>query len=1019
MPSTTENKAEENSHVDVMENAETIERKIVSDGTIPTYSGRLVNFMIFLHDNHPTTLKLSVLREMKSQDKNDKAKTYLTSNGRRKRKTDSRIQVDTARRQQLRTYCKDCLTKLAPPVNGASYCCPIRLEGHNKITYSVIREFMMIGRRIQIVDKQIAEQYLRNRNKDLTLLESAAVGHSKVKLAVQQSASQYEGIRSSISYLYKMTRVMMPDEMANNLRSFIAGQRRTGTKEKQDLGLSLLEGKRPISAEAYELVCKHFFYSGKVEHVFSHLFNVLDWNLMKRAENCVNAKINHIYFRHDALVFDFAKSKGHQKGETHLGPWHIYANPLKPWMCPLLALSRYLFCYPEVLKGDMPLFEGNAQYNRYAMIYTKAIVDLEADLNRLGFVKEDLGSHSNRKGVATMVASGCTVSPSIVAICIRAGWAMGGVKDKYLNRADAGDQYVGRCASLLSQVTKEFAVSPPYFDFTGLCDEEKIARKKEIHDFIHERLPCLSGSPARSLHVAQMALATLCYHYEHLRKEMHEGCPLQSSAIYRDMPQSVREVVRVAYPWNKTEDTPPFTGIPPHILILAELEELKKTVMGLQNNIKDDMKDLMEERGFSSQASSTQMIINAVSKSNKEMLDGILAQTNLSVTRVAQQVEANGNANAFFIDELERTERNSFEANADDNALTQEVDLHISRVNRDINRTIVQRRKFTIGLQRGILNPLPPNFKFTAMTTPQLITNWLIGNVTLNIPPLSKISAVHIRYTKNALKKWNSMKVLMAYIEKVGRKVNLWKNRLSDWTYADCNTLWSYIGNDYFINIFAKKSNRKKEISWKTLYNKMSKEGVFKEADIRLPLSTSTNPSSICNPPPECGASTTSDIAQKRRSSSITASIQKSRSSSTAASRRKLPVTTAASKRKRPARDSADTTTSEKRQRRSGRQLVLTQMQGSLSSLATAAVSRSKEKVVIKKFRNAPVAKECDYCHEHTSNHYCRHPVKDSNFTIEGEGIEICGMLACIHCKEQWEGGPEQHMNRCRLHRRR
>ena len=313
--------------------------------------------------------------------------------------------------------------------------------------------------------------------------------------------------------------------------------------------------------------------------------------------------------------------------------------------------------------------------------------------------------------------------------------------------------------------------------------------KKEIHEFIRERLPFLSGAPARSLHVAEMALASLCYHYEHLKKEMHEGCPLQSSAIYRDMPQSVREVVRVAYPWNKTEDTPPFTGVPPHILILAELEELKKVVMGLQNSIKDDMKELMEERGFSSQASSTQMIINAVSRSNKEMLDDIIARTNLSVTRVAQQVEGNGNANAYFIDELERTERNILEANDDGNAFTQEEDLHISRVNRETNRRIVQRRKFTIGLQRGILNPLPPNFKFTSMTTPQLITNWLIGNVSLNIPPLSKISPVHIRHTKNAIKKWNSMKALMAYIEKVGRRVNLWKNKLSDWTYAHCNTL--------------------------------------------------------------------------------------------------------------------------------------------------------------------------------------------------------------------------------------
>ena len=69
----------------------------------------------------------------------------------------------------------------------------------------------------------------------------------------------------------------------------------------------------------------------------------------------------------------------------------------------------------------------------------------------------------------------------------------------------------------------------------------------------------------------------------------------------------------------------------------------------------------------------------------------------------------------------------------------------------------------------------------------------------------------------------------------------------------------------------------------------MSKEGVFKEAAICLPLSSSTNPSSIRNPPPYCGASATSNVAQKLRSSS------------TAASKRKLPVTTSASRGKRPA----------------------------------------------------------------------------------------------------------------------
>ena len=67
---------------------------------------------------------------------------------------------------------------------------------------------------------------------------------------------------------------------------------------------------------------------------------------------------NHIHFHGDCLVFEFARSKGHKKGENHLGPWHVYANPLKMRLCPVLSLLQYLFWYPGVLNGDVPLFEG-------------------------------------------------------------------------------------------------------------------------------------------------------------------------------------------------------------------------------------------------------------------------------------------------------------------------------------------------------------------------------------------------------------------------------------------------------------------------------------------------------------------------------------------------------------------------------------------------------------------------------------------------------------------------------------
>ena len=65
------------------------------------------------------------------------------------------------------------------------------------------------------------------------------------------------------------------------------------------------------------------------------------------------------------------------------------------------------------------------------------------------------------------------MSPPIISICIRAGWFMGVVKDKYLKHEYAGDKYVGRCASVIDHIEKTFSASPPYFYFSSIEDEVK------------------------------------------------------------------------------------------------------------------------------------------------------------------------------------------------------------------------------------------------------------------------------------------------------------------------------------------------------------------------------------------------------------------------------------------------------------------------------------------------------------------------------------------------------------------
>ena len=154
--------------------------------------------------------------------------------------------------------------------------------------------------------------------------------------------------------------------------------------------------------------------------------------LMNRDENCVICRVNHITFEDDYLIFRFAKSKGHQDGEEHVCPWHVYSNPKKPQFFTVFSMARYLFTYPRIMVNNASLFRGNSQYDRYSKKFAKLLLNHEDAVTGMGVDICDLGTHSCRKGVATMVAAWCTVSPPIILICVRAGWLMGGVRDKYL-----------------------------------------------------------------------------------------------------------------------------------------------------------------------------------------------------------------------------------------------------------------------------------------------------------------------------------------------------------------------------------------------------------------------------------------------------------------------------------------------------------------------------------------------------------------------------------------------------------
>lgn len=220
-------------------------------------------------------------------------------------------------------------------------------------------------------------------------------------------------------------------------------------------------------------------------------------------------------------------------------------------------------------------------------------------MNLLGINIGDLGTHSLRKGVATLIAAGCTVSPPITAICIRVGWAMGGVKERYLHYAAAGDQYVGRCAALLNQTDKSFAASPPYFDFTEIEDSvERGKVRQAVCEYMCDCIPNNNIIEAHTLHLVYMCFASICYHHTYLMENLHRDSPFRIAPIFKDLPSHFIKLTKVAHLWNKTADTPAITGIPPNIVIIAELEIARKEFSELKSSLISGLATDLNNRGI-------------------------------------------------------------------------------------------------------------------------------------------------------------------------------------------------------------------------------------------------------------------------------------------------------------------------------------------------------------------------------------------------------------------------------------
>ena len=95
---------------------------------------------------------------------------------------------------------------------------------------------------------------------------------------------------------------------------------------------------------------------------------------------------------------------------------------------------------------------------------------------------------------------------------------------------------------------------------------------QELDDWIEARLP--RDCDVEIFVFFKFCLASFIFHRQWLDENTHTSNSIHLSPFWAESIPFLSCVV-IKFPWNKTDDTPGFTGLPTDVLYMAQIELLK------------------------------------------------------------------------------------------------------------------------------------------------------------------------------------------------------------------------------------------------------------------------------------------------------------------------------------------------------------------------------------------------------------------------------------------------------------
>lgn len=240
--------------LDLTGTTQTVEDSHIGASTRKNYIRTLVDFMIFMFDSNIYCSLLIDHEELKVANALDMVPV-------RKRRS----------RKKLKLMCAALLKKMTRVLHNS----PVRLSGDNSLNYGHIAAFMNTKSKVIKVDADIAKRIAEEEGTVVNMDQVNIDG--MVDVSIRLGDSSYSAVQSAISFLFRQSGVERSEAVKGGVSLYCKGSKRKGRKIKQDLGLEISEGKKHMTKAVYSYLAKKFFNSKEPEHIFAHLFLVLDW----------------------------------------------------------------------------------------------------------------------------------------------------------------------------------------------------------------------------------------------------------------------------------------------------------------------------------------------------------------------------------------------------------------------------------------------------------------------------------------------------------------------------------------------------------------------------------------------------------------------------------------------------------------------------------------------------------------------------------------------------------------------